>query len=115
MYVYILKCSDNSLYTGIAADPERRLRQHLGLIKGGAKYTKSHKVSAVAAIWEDKSGEYARKLEYHLKKKLSREQKLFLISNPNTPFSELGFDIPCEKISYVSPLNLNIKYNLEQA
>lgn len=114
MYLYILKCGDNSLYTGIAANPERRLRQHLGLIKGGAKYTKCHKVSSVAAIWEDKSGEYARKLEYHLKKKLSHEQKLFLINNPYTPFSELGIDIPCEEFSYVSPLNLNIKYNLER-
>lgn len=43
MYVYILKCADNSLYTGISSNIEKRIRQHLGIIKGGAKYTKSQK------------------------------------------------------------------------
>lgn len=36
-FVYILKCSDNSLYTGITKDVERRLNEH-GTSKG-AKYT----------------------------------------------------------------------------
>lgn len=115
MFVYILKCEGNSLYTGIASDPEKRLRKHLGLVKGGAKYTKSHKVISVAAIWEDKSGEYARSLEYHLKKKLKREQKLTLINNPEMSFSEFKIDIPRESFEYVNPKTLNEKYNLEQA
>ncbi len=114
MYVYILECADNSLYIGIAADPEQRLRKHLGLVKGGAKYTKSHKVISVRAIWEDKSGEYARRLEYHLKKKLRREQKLLLIENPDMPFTELNIDIPHESFVYVNPKALNEKYGLER-
>lgn len=40
-YVYILRCGDGSLYTGISTDPRRRLRQHRGEIKGGARYTRS--------------------------------------------------------------------------
>ena len=36
--VYVLRCSDGSLYTGIAADVERRLRQHRDGV--GAKYTR---------------------------------------------------------------------------
>jgi len=110
MYVYILKCENNSYYTGIAANPERRLRQHLGIIKGGAKYTRLNRVSAVMAIWEDKSGEYARKLEFHLKKKLSHSDKQRLIENPDTPFSEFGVDIPSEDFIYISPDELNKKY-----
>jgi putative endonuclease len=50
MYLYILKCADNSLYTGIAANIEKRIRQHLGIIKGGAKYTKSHKPISLESL-----------------------------------------------------------------
>lgn len=114
MYVYILKCDNNSLYTGIAVNPEQRLRQHLGLIKGGAKYTKCHKVMAVMAIWEDLSGEYARKLEFHLKRKLTHQQKLSLINNPEMSFSEFGIDIPRESFLYINPRQLNEKYKMEQ-
>lgn len=35
-FVYIIRCSDNSLYTGITTDPQRRFRQHAG--GSGAKY-----------------------------------------------------------------------------
>ncbi|MGN1085721.1 MAG: GIY-YIG nuclease family protein, partial [Porcipelethomonas sp.] len=51
MYVYILRCEDNSLYTGITADLEKRIRQHIGLLKGGAKYTRSHPVKYIEAVW----------------------------------------------------------------
>ncbi|MBQ3566369.1 MAG: GIY-YIG nuclease family protein [Oscillospiraceae bacterium] len=112
MYVYILKCGENFLYTGIAVNPEKRLRQHLGLIKGGAKFTKIHKVRCVAALWEDKSGEYARKLEYHLKKNLSHSQKQYLVENPHIPFSTLDFDVPDGEIVYVNPDYLNEKFDL---
>lgn len=38
-YVYMLRCSDGSLYTGVTTDPERRLREHKEG-KTGAKYTR---------------------------------------------------------------------------
>src|SRR3990167_422871 len=40
-YVYILLCSDNSLYTGTSDDMEKRFQNHLS--GKGAKYTRSHK------------------------------------------------------------------------
>lgn len=40
-FVYILRCGDGSLYTGVTTDPERRLRQHRGEIRGGARYTRA--------------------------------------------------------------------------
>ena len=39
-FVYVVQCSDRSFYTGIARDLEKRLREHNGLLKGGAKYTR---------------------------------------------------------------------------
>lgn len=112
MYVYILKCEGDFLYTGIAANPERRLRQHLGIIKGGAKFTKSHKVLSVMAIWDDKTGEYARKLECQLKK-LTRMQKEQLVNNPVMLLSDFDFDIPTDNFLYVNPDELNKKYELK--
>lgn len=40
-YVYIILCSDRSLYTGITTDPERRFRQHE--TGSGAKYFRGRK------------------------------------------------------------------------
>ncbi|HED06305.1 MAG TPA: GIY-YIG nuclease family protein, partial [Ignavibacteria bacterium] len=37
--VYILKCSGDTLYTGSTVDMNKRLREHNGLLKNGAKYT----------------------------------------------------------------------------
>lgn len=40
-YVYIILCSDRSLYTGITTDPERRFRQHAA--GSGAKFFRGRK------------------------------------------------------------------------
>jgi putative endonuclease len=44
-YVYILRCADGSLYTGVTTDVTRRVKEHNGEgAKGkGAKYTKAHR------------------------------------------------------------------------
>lgn len=107
MYVYILQCSDNSYYIGIATNMERRLKQHLSILKGGAKYTKAHRVVSVMAIWKDKSNEYARKLEIQLKRKLSHADKKHLVENPFISFSEFGIDIPDKAFEYISPQKIN--------
>ena len=72
-YVYILLCSDNTLYTGITTDPKRRIQEHNA--KTGAKYTRSRTpVSPVyTQICETKSE--ALKLEAAIKK-LTRQDKI---------------------------------------
>ena len=42
-FIYILRCADNSLYTGITLDVSKRLDQHNGIDKNGAKYTKARR------------------------------------------------------------------------
>ena len=41
-YTYILRCKDNSLYTGITTDLERRVREHITKDEKCAKYTYLH-------------------------------------------------------------------------
>lgn len=50
-YVYMLRCSDNTLYTGVTTDPERRLREHNGEVKGGARYTRTRQ--PVIMVWQE--------------------------------------------------------------
>lgn len=76
-YTYILECADNTLYTWITTDLERRLEEH-NSSKFWAKYTSIRRpVKLVySSIFENRS--LASKEEYRIKK-LSREEKLKFI------------------------------------
>ncbi len=77
--VYILRCADGSLYTGIARDLDRRIAEHNADNGLGASYTRSRRpvVLVYAESAADRSS--ASKREYAIKQ-LSREQKLALIA-----------------------------------
>lgn len=81
-YVYILRCSGNTLYTGIAADIGRRMAEHFGQTEKCARYTKSHRAEKLEAYWETENRSLASKLEYRIKQ-LSKQQKLRLIEDDN--------------------------------
>ncbi|HUH42822.1 MAG: GIY-YIG nuclease family protein [Sulfurimonas sp.] len=76
-FVYILKCSDDTLYTGITIDLNRRLDEHNNSPKG-AKYTRIRRPLELLYFeeYQDKSSASKRELEI---KKLSRGKKLELI------------------------------------
>lgn len=76
-YVYILKCSDNTLYTGWTTSLERRLKAHNS--GKGAKYTKPRLPVEIVYFEEFQDKKEAMKREYAIKQ-LSREEKLNLIS-----------------------------------
>ncbi|MES3005183.1 MAG: GIY-YIG nuclease family protein [Patescibacteria group bacterium] len=75
-FLYILKCSDNSLYTGITTDLDRRFLEHK-LGKGG-HYTRSRKVLRVVYTEKQENRSVASKREAEVKK-LSKLQKLGLV------------------------------------
>jgi len=77
-YVYMLRCSDGSYYTGITTDIERRLSEH-NTSSLGAKYTKARR--PVTLVWakEANSRSEASKEERRVKK-LKRAEKEMLIS-----------------------------------
>lgn len=81
-YIYILRCIDNSLYTGITTDIERRLKEHLKELKNGAKYTANHKPVKVEQLWSCENRSLASKFEYRFKK-LTKAQKETFILHPN--------------------------------
>ena len=77
-YTYMLRCADNSIYTGMTNDLEKRLEEHMSKSKNGAKYTKSHDVVKMETAWKSKEKSLACKLEYPIKQ-LSKQQKERLI------------------------------------
>lgn len=103
-YVYVVGCADHSLYTGTAKDPKKRIRAHVLGLSSAAKYTKSHPVVSVEAVWETTDKSAALRLEARFKR-LSREQKVAFLQKPET-VSEL-FD-PAEGLSFRPvPLSLS--------
>jgi len=73
--VYIILCSDNSLYTGITTDIERRFRQHT---KGdGAKYFRGRQPLEVVFLETGHNRSSAAKREYQIKS-MSRTEKALL-------------------------------------
>ena len=77
-FVYILECSDNTLYTGIATDVQRRLDEHNNSDKG-AKYTKVRRPVKLVYSEPQDNRSSASKREYAIKK-LKRKEKLELIN-----------------------------------
>lgn len=75
-FTYMIRCEDNSIYTGMTNNLEKRIAEHIS--KNGAKYTKSHNAIKLEAVWKSKDKSLACKLEYHIKT-LSKQQKEKLI------------------------------------
>jgi len=76
-HVYILCCADGSLYTGVARDLDRRLRQHNGDLVGGPKYTSGRR--PVRLLWSESAADRssAQQREAAIKR-LPRGEKLAL-------------------------------------
>ncbi|HAU0230598.1 TPA: GIY-YIG nuclease family protein [Legionella pneumophila] len=84
----MLKCENNSYYTGYTDNLERRFQAHIS--GKGAKYTKTFKPLSIAQSWEvlgDKST--AMQIE-RLIKKLSKKEKEHLILNPDILYQMLA-------------------------
>lgn len=85
-WVYMVKCVDGSLYTGCTTDPDRRLRQHNGQIRGGARYTRSRQPVRPAGIMRvSNSRSDALKKELSLKKMTRAEKLDWCNKNPWCP------------------------------
>lgn len=76
--LYILRCGDGSLYTGIAVDVQARLEQHRS--GKGAKYTRGR--GPLELVYTESCGDHSDALRRELEiKKMTREQKLDFLQN----------------------------------
>lgn len=76
-YTYILRCSDQTLYTGWTTDIEKRVKKHNS--GKGAKYTSGRRPVKLEYLEEFKTKQEAMKREYAIKQ-LSRDEKFKLIN-----------------------------------
>jgi putative endonuclease len=77
-FVYIVRCQDQTLYTGITTDPKKRITAH-NSAAGGAKYTRSRRPVSLIYLEETTSRSAASKREYAIKQ-MSVAQKNALIA-----------------------------------
>lgn len=82
-YTYIVRCKDDTLYTGWTNDLEKRLAAHNS--GKGAKYTKTRYPVTLVYFEEFDSKEEAMSREWHIKQ-LSRDEKLKLINESKRGF-----------------------------
>ncbi|MFA6908838.1 MAG: GIY-YIG nuclease family protein [Patescibacteria group bacterium] len=76
-YLYLLKCADGTLYTGITVDLAQRIKEH-NYGKRGAKYTRSRRPVKLVYSKKFRTRSTASRAEYRLKQ-LPRQKKLKLI------------------------------------
>ncbi len=78
-FVYIVRCADDSLYTGITKDVDRRIHEHNSDNKLGAKYTRAR--LPVVLVYQEtcESRSVATKREIEIKQ-LSRTDKKILLN-----------------------------------
>src|SRR3954454_3245681 len=90
-YVYLLRCSDGSLYCGWTTDPERRLRQHMN--GTASRYTKRRRPVEYALVFPVADRSAALKEEWRIKQ-LPRAEKLALVSKRVSAWPGKG-DLSC--------------------
>lgn len=75
-YLYMLRCGDGSLYTGITTDVEKRLQQHR--TGKGAKYTRGR--APLTLVYQETCGSHSDALKRECAvKALKRQQKELLL------------------------------------
>jgi len=80
-YVYIVKCSDGTLYTGWTRDVASRIKVHNS--GNGAKYTRS-RGPVMLVYWEELAGKSEALVREAAIKKMTRKQKLLLIDRSDS-------------------------------
>lgn len=73
-WVYLLRCSDNSLYAGVTTDIERRVKEHNNS-KLGAKYTRARRPVQLAYLEKADDKSSACKREYQIRHLTKRKKE----------------------------------------
>lgn len=76
----MIRCRDNTLYTGITTDLQRRFNEHRKKTEKCAKYTYFHDAISMECAWKCENRSLASKLEYMIKK-LDKSKKETIIKD----------------------------------
>ena len=79
-YLYVVRCSDESLYAGITTDLERRVQEHNESPKG-ARYTRARRPVELVISWTYKNRSQASQAEYAFKKMSKKKKKQSILDN----------------------------------
>ena len=77
-YIYLVRCSDDSLYCGWTTDLKRRIDAHNGHIPGGAKYTRGRRPVTLVYAESFHQKQEAQRREYAIKR-MTKTKKVRLI------------------------------------
>lgn len=80
--VYIIQCTDDSLYTGITVDVERRLKQHIN--GAGAKYFRGHTISRLVYLETGHNRSSASRREAAIKRLRADDKRKLIASSKNS-------------------------------
>ncbi len=80
-FIYLLRCSDNSLYCGQTKDLKRRVKEHNG-IDSKSKYTRSRRPVSLAYFEKYKTVNEALKREFEIKRMTKVKKEVLIKKNP---------------------------------
>ena len=83
-FVYILKCSDGTFYTGITKDIKRRVQEHNSSVLG-AKYTRGRRPVKLVYVIRKKNKSLAATQEYLIKKMSKKDKKILTYPHIHSP------------------------------
>lgn len=104
-YIYMLRCEDNSIYTGITTDVNRRMEEHFSKSKKCAKYTLTHTAKKLEACFTVEDRKTASQLEYRIKE-LTKEQKEKLIKSRGKKLIKQFFEEKIEKVDEIKKIKI---------
>jgi len=107
----MLRCTDNSIYTGITTDLERRMSEHFSKNEKCAKYTLTHNAQKLEKVWKTENRVLASKLEFFIKT-LTKNKKEKLINSNEYFVKYLNEKIDCTKYSLIDNYTID-KYDLK--
>ncbi|MGL6105968.1 GIY-YIG nuclease family protein [Romboutsia sp.] len=88
-FTYIIRCKDNTLYTGYTSDIKRRVEEHKKGIN--CKYTRARGFEKLEVYFETNTKSKAMKLESYIKK-LTKSKKIIIIQNPHCFIKEIDLE-----------------------
>jgi len=92
----MLRCEDNSIYTGITTNLERRMEEHFSKNDKCAKYTMRHGAKKLETAWETENRVLASKLEYAIKRLKKEEKENLILSKVELDYY-FNVRLECEK------------------